>query len=174
MKDYILTDRLILRRFKESDYDDLYMFLYELKDDIFECYKDITYENTKKYLSERMTDEYYAIELRKNHKVIGNISFINRSYNSKEIGFIVSKEYQWNGFASEAINTIKEEAFLNGIHRIYSECDPLNLASWKTLEKAGFKKEAHLLKNIYFHFDEHNMPIWKDTYIYAILNENEI
>ncbi len=40
----IRTDRLILRPFKESDYDDLFEFLSQLEDDEFEGYPGINYE----------------------------------------------------------------------------------------------------------------------------------
>ena len=39
------TERLILRPFAESNYDDLFEFLDQLKDDEFEGYPGITYEN---------------------------------------------------------------------------------------------------------------------------------
>ena len=38
------TGRLILRAFRESDYDDLYEFLSQLENDEFEGYPGITYE----------------------------------------------------------------------------------------------------------------------------------
>ena len=41
----IRTNRLILRPFRESDYDDLYEFLSQLRDDEFEGCPGITYEN---------------------------------------------------------------------------------------------------------------------------------
>ena len=64
-----------------------------------------------------------------------------------------------------------ELAFSNGIHRIFAECDPENLGSWKLLEALGFEREAHLKKNVYFWRDENDNPIWKDTYIYAKVND---
>ena len=41
----IETKRLVLRPFEESDYDDLYEFLSQLRDDEFEGYPGITCEN---------------------------------------------------------------------------------------------------------------------------------
>ncbi len=66
-----------------------------------------------------------------------------------------------------------QQAFSNGIHRIYAECDPCNEKSWKLLETLGFQREAHLRKNVYFWKDENDNPIWKDTYIYAKLNGDQ-
>ena len=31
--------------------------------------------------------------------------------------------------------------------------------------------EAHFRKNVFFHRDENGQPKWKDTYVYALLNE---
>lgn len=50
----IVTDRLILRRFCESDYDDLYEFLSQLEDNEFEGYPGITYENGREHLAYRV------------------------------------------------------------------------------------------------------------------------
>ena len=38
MMEEIVTERLVLRPFRESDYDDLYEFLSQLRDDEFEGY----------------------------------------------------------------------------------------------------------------------------------------
>ena len=62
------------------------------------------------------------------------------------------------------------QAFSDGIHRIYAECDPLNSGSWKLLEALGFQQESHLRQNVWFWKDENGKPVWKDTYVYAMLN----
>ena len=56
----IRTERLLLRAFGESDRDGLYAFLLQLKDDEFEGYPDITYENVSKYLEERVGSDDYC------------------------------------------------------------------------------------------------------------------
>ena len=61
------------------------------------------------------------------------------------------------------------QAFREGAHRIYAECDPRNVPSWKLLEKVGLRREAHFRQNIWFHRDKNSDPIWKDTLVYAIL-----
>ena len=50
-------------------------------------------------------------------------------------------------------------------------CNPLNKPSWKLLERLGFRREGHLIKNIYFKKDSLGDPIWSDTYEYGILAE---
>ena len=50
----IHTERLILRSFRESDYDDLFEFLSQLEKDEFEGYPGITYENGREHLNYRV------------------------------------------------------------------------------------------------------------------------
>ena len=91
----IVTERLILRVFSESDYDDLYEFLSQLEDNEFEGYPGITYENGREHLKYRVdSDEFYAIELKESGKVIGNIYYGNRDFESKEVGYIINQNYQ--------------------------------------------------------------------------------
>jgi hypothetical protein len=84
----IQTKRLILRPFRETDYDDLYEFLSQLREDAFEGYPGITYENGRKHLDERLgSEEYWAMELRETGKVIGNIYCGKRDYEARELGY---------------------------------------------------------------------------------------
>lgn len=53
----IETKRLVLRPFRESDYDDLYEFLSQQRDAEFEAYPGITYENCRKQLTDRLGSE---------------------------------------------------------------------------------------------------------------------
>ena len=170
----ISTERLLLRPFFETDYDDLFEFLSQLKYDEFEGYPDITRENGREHLKYRLgSDEFFAVELLSSGKVIGNIYCGNRDFDAKEIGYIINGDYQRMGYALEALRAVIENAFRKGAHRVFAECDPRNTASWKLLEKAGMKREAHLRQNIYFHKDSVGIPIWKDTFVYAMLESDE-
>ena len=167
----IRTERLILRPFRESDYDDLYEFLAQLRDDEFEGYPGITYENGREYLKQRVdSDEFFAIEHIGDGKVIGNLYCGNRDYAAKEVGYILNRRYQGQGYAAEALSAVIGNAFREGAHRVYAECDPRNTASWKLLERVRFRREAHFRQNIFFHRDARGNPIWKDTFVYAMLD----
>ena len=97
----IETERLILRMFVDTDYDDLYECLKQLEDDEFEGYPGITYENGKKHLAYRVgSDEFYAIELKDTGKVIGNIYCGKRDFEAREVGYIINKKYQKSGYAT--------------------------------------------------------------------------
>lgn len=170
----IRTPRFILRPFQASDYDDLFEFLSQLENDEFEGYPGITYENGRQHLNYRLgSAEFYAIELLSTGKVIGNIYCGNRDFETKEVGYNINKNYQRKGYATEALSAVIAHAFSEGIHRVYAECDPRNVPSWKLLEKVGLKREAHFRQNIYFHKDENGAPIWKDTFVYALVESDD-
>lgn len=166
------TERLILRRYKNSDLEDLYDYLSDPDVVKYEPYKAMTMNQVKDNLKWRITtEEMIAVELMSNHKMIGNVYLGKRDFESLEIGYVFNKDYWGKGYARESCNKLIELEFANGIHRIFAECDPDNLASWRLLESLGFVREAHLRENIYFWKDDNNNPIWKDTYIYAKLSK---
>ena len=170
----IRSKRLLLRPFRESDYDDLFEFLSQLADDEFEGYPGIIYENGQEHLKYRLgSEEFYAIELTESGKVIGNIYCGNKDFAAKEVGYIVNKRYQKKGYATEALSAVIAQVFREGAHRVFAECDPRNVPSWKLLEKVGLRREAHFRQNIWFRRNENGVPVWKDTLIYAIL-ENDM
>lgn len=165
------TERLILRRYKKSDLKDLYEYLSDSDVVKYEPYKPMTMSEVENNLDWRIsTDEMIAVELKSNNKMIGNVYLGKRNFESLEMGYVFNKDYWGKGYAKESCMKLIELAFSNGIHRIFAECDPQNLGSWKLLESLEFEKEAHLKKNVYFWKDDNNKPIWKDTYIYAKLN----
>ena len=80
----IRTKRLLLRPFRESDYDDLFEFLSQLEDDEFEGYPGISWENGREHLKYRLgSEEFYAMELTESGNVIGNIYCGNRDFEAK-------------------------------------------------------------------------------------------
>ena len=167
------TQRLLLRQFTEADYGDLFEFLSQLEDDEFEGYPGITFENGREHLENRLgSEEYYAVALQDSGKVIGNIYCGNMEYGAKEVGYIVNRNCRRRGYAGEALSAVVENAFRVGAHRVYAECDPRNTASWKLLEKLGMKREAHLRQNLWFRKDANGVPVWKDTYVYAVLESD--
>ena len=170
----IHTPWLLLLPFRETDYDDLYEFLSQLRGDEFEGYPGITRENGRKHLTERLgSEEYYAMELRSSGKVIGNIYFGKRDYGAREAGYIVNRDYRRQGYAAEALAAVTETAFREGLHRVYAECDPRKAASRCLPESLGFRRDALLRQNLFFRRDESGAPVWKDACVYALLESDE-
>lgn len=173
MKDYAIeTPRLILRRYKESDLEGLYQYLSDPEVVRFEPYRTMDMEETKAELQRRIaSDEMIAAELKETGAIIGNVYLGRRDFESFELGFVFNRGCWGKGLASESCRAVMDKAFADGAHRIFAECDPENENSWRLLEALGFRREGHLLQNVYFWTDESGSPIWKDTYIYGKLNQ---
>ena len=168
------TERLILRRYQKEDLPDLFEYLSDMEVVEYEPYKPLTLDEARENLEWRIgTDEMIAIELKNSHKMIGNVYMGKREFEALEMGYVLNKNYWGYGYAAESCKALIEQAFSNGIHRIYAECDPRNRNSWKLLERLGFQREAYFRKNVYFWKDENSKAIWKDTYVYAKLNVGE-
>lgn len=166
------TERLILRRYTAADFQDLYEYLSDPEVVKFEPYKPMTAEEVRENLAWRIrTDEMVAVERKEDHKMIGNIYLGKREFDALELGYAFHRAYWGKGYAYESAHALLEQAFDQGIHRIYAECDPLNIPSWKLLERLGLEREAFFRKNVFFWKDEKGCPIWKDTYVYAGLRE---
>ena len=176
MEDTIIiaeTERLILRRYKRDDIQDLFEYLSDEEVVKYEPYKPHTLDEAKEALEWRIgTDEMIAVELKNSHKMIGNVYMGKRDFEALEIGFVFNRNYWGHGYAGESCKALSGLAFSNGVHRIYAECDPNNKRSWKLLEALGFQREAHFRKNVYFWKDDAGKAIWKDTYVYAKLNDS--
>lgn len=72
------TGRLILRRYDALDFQDLYEYLSDAEVVKFEPYKPMTKAEVQENLEWRIsTDEMIAVELKENHKMIGNIYLDN-------------------------------------------------------------------------------------------------
>ncbi len=172
MKVIAETERLIIRKFQNSDLNDLYEILSDPETVKYEPYSPMSMQEVKESLLLRVeSEEFVAVECKADSKVIGNIYLGKRDCESLELGYVFNRRYWSKGYATESGAKLTERLFESGIHRIYAECDPKNTASWELLERLGFRREAFLRQNVYFKKDESGKPLWKDTYIYAKLNE---
>ena len=170
----IETEELIIRNFEPADEKDLCEYMLQRVNAEFEAYPDFTPEKVKEEIAYRSkSDEFFAIELKKLHKVIGNVYLGKRDFNTRELGYVLNEGFQGKGYGRAACKAVLGFAFQRGVHRIYAECAPQNVPSWKVMENAGLKREAHFRENVSFHADDKGNPIYWDTYVYAALNPNK-
>lgn len=170
------TERLVIRRFKEEDWKDLYEYLSDEEVVRYEPYQAFSIEASQNEAKSRAeSPAFLAVCLKENNKLIGNIYFAKQEFKTWEIGYVFNRSYQGRGYATEAANAVIAYGFnTRGARRIVAMCNPLNTASWRLLERLGMRREGHLKQNIYFKKDEEGNPIWSDTYEYAILKDEYI
>lgn len=154
----IETERLILRKFKVSDAEQ--MFLNWANDN--EVTKYLTWpahENaifTKNLLEEWVkqyeNDSYYqwCIELKENSQAIGSIGAVEvfDKINAVEIGYCIGKDYWGKGIMSEALSSLVSFFFDEiNVNRIMAFHDTGNPASGRVMEKCGMKYEGTLIQS---------------------------
>ena len=153
----IETKRLVLRKFKETDYQS--MFDNWASDE--EVAKNAgwpkheTSEDTKG-LVKMWVDEYdqdnvfnWIIELEK--EPIGSITVVRKDLNNHtcELGYNIGRKYWNNGYATEAIENVIKYLFDTKLFdTITAQCFEFNIPSIRVLEKNGFKREG-VLRNRY-------------------------
>lgn len=170
------TERLIIRRFKADDWNDLYEYLSKEEVVKYEPYNTFDEDASKKEAARRATDEsFFAVCLKENNKVIGNIYFAKdgpEDFKTYELGYVFNSTYWKKGYAAEACKRVMKYAFNElGAHRIYARCNPENSASWKLMERLHMRKEGHFKNRAFFFRDKDGNPLWHDAYEYAILED---
>jgi RimJ/RimL family protein N-acetyltransferase len=98
---------------------------------------------------------------------IGDLAFkLKDDGRQAEIGFTFDRKYQKKGYALEAVGSLLDYFFKKlHLHRVIAITDEQNQASWKLLEKLGFRKEGHYIQNILF------KGSWGNEFLYAILDK---
>lgn len=173
------TERLIIRRFKEEDWEGLYEYLSLPEVVHFEPYgvysKEECIEEARRRYEEKDKGPFWAVCLKETNKLIGHIYFCKEDFEeimTWELGYVFNPRYYGKGYATEGCRRMLQYGFeeLNA-HRIVAECSDKNIPSWRLLERLNMRRESHMLENIYFKTTANGEPIWYDSYEYAILNK---
>ena len=160
----IRTERLILRKIKGDDIEDMYEYSCNARVTEFLTWSphpDKTY--TLEYISYlqsryRSGDFYdWAVVLKDSGKMIGTCGFTRFDYvnNSAEIGYVLNPSYHGKGIATEAVNKVLEFGFERlSLNRIEGRYMVENTASRRVMEKCGMvfegvRREGMLIKGKY-------------------------
>ncbi|MBO3378643.1 GNAT family N-acetyltransferase [Clostridium perfringens] len=141
------TDRIILRNFKEEDLEDFQEYCSQ--EGVGEMagwkhHSDLLTSKEGLYSNIKNTN-IFAIEHKKDSKVIGHISINEDSEDgredTKELGFVLNRNYQNKGIMTEVVYEILNYLFINDIEYVYACCFKNNKASKGLIEKCGFTLE---------------------------------
>ncbi len=168
------TERLILRSCEERDYRDLYEYLSREETYRFEPGQPVSLEEARQMAVERAVgNNFLAVILKNNGKMIGHISFIRSEphfFSTWEIGYIFNPVFQGQGYCTEAVRAVIRYAFDElQAHRITASCNPENVPSWRVMEKCGMTCQGLRRRNAFFRKDKDGNPVWFDSFEYAIL-----
>lgn len=172
---FLHTKRLLIRNFAASD---LEAFLAYRNDPEVAKYQgwSIPYlrEKGEAFIAE-MKDAHapkqgqwmqLALESKDTGVLIGDVAFCIKDEDMRQavIGFTIAFAYWQIGFATEALTALLDYLFEDiDLHRVTADCDTKNIASWKTLEKLGFRREAHFVESLLIGNE------YTSEYFYALL-----
>ncbi len=148
------TDRLILRRFRLADMQDVFEYASDpevTRFVVFETHKSPadSREFIERVLSRGLDSGIltFAIELKFTGKVIGNCSiWVSDERSARaEVGYAINPSYRGQGFAPEALQAVVDLGFGTlGLNRISGLAMLDNPASMRVMEKAGMRCEGTL------------------------------
>lgn len=165
--------RLILREFRESDFDALWEYQGRPETHIYE--KAVpSQESVRQYIHEAeawaqeqpRTHYRFAVTIRPDDRVMGHIqlTLIDSDIKEWEIGWTIHYDHWGKGYATEAAREVLNFAFCElRVHRVLALCNAHNTASARVMEKIGMKREGILQGTRWWHDD------WCDEYVYGIL-----
>jgi RimJ/RimL family protein N-acetyltransferase len=172
----IRTERLLLRPYAHGDVDALYAYQRLPEVHRYLYTEPRTRAEVEAIVAERaglavLTETGKAItlvaELAQTGELVGDCVLFWRSkeHEQGEVGYVFNPAYHGRGYATEAVGALLRLGFEGlGLHRIAGHLDARNTASARVLERAGLRREAHLVEN------EIVKGEWADELIYGILH----
>ena len=171
----IRTERLLLRPYAHADVDALYAYQRLPEVHRYLYTEPRTRSEIEALVAERagsavLTEAGQAItlvaDLAQTGELVGDCVLFWRSqeHQQGEVGYVFNPAYHGRGLATEAVGALLRLGFEGlGMHRIAGHLDARNTASARVLERAGLRREAHLVENEFIKGE------WTDELIYAIL-----
>ena len=154
MKKPIITERLTLKSFTDSDKQD---FLSIVKDPLVKktyMLPDFSNEEEEEVFFQRLKkatldDSRFVYGVYLKDKVIGFINEVTKEGNDIEIGYFISSQHWNHGYASEALQTAIKTLFKLGYKRVYAGFFAGNSASERVMQKCGMQKTDKTDKIVY-------------------------
>ena len=169
------TDRLLLRRFTEADLDAFLAYRNDPEVAKWQGWS-VPYPREKavEFIEEMKNRDpnepggwlQIAIVTKSENEFIGDAAFFVKKDDNRQayIGCTIMQKHWRKGYGVEATRRLLAYLFdERDMHRVIAETDVENAASWNTLERIGFRREAHLIENIWF------KGAWASEYHYAML-----
>lgn len=169
----IETDRLVLRRFREDDAEDLFAYLHRPGAACFLSMKlDDLSAAREKAREQAGSEDVFAIEHRANGRVIGEVFGHSEPPDTFSIAWQLNAEFAGQGFAFEAACAVMNHLFeTRGVRRIYAYVEVDNLASQRLCQRLGMRREGVFREYVTFEADAASVPIYVDTQQFAILKK---
>ncbi len=140
------TERLILRRYRLEDANDLYRYLgtdpamYQYSGWNPYATPEMARETVQRFIDSYDDEHVYSWIMDIDDVIVGTIGAYDYKDNQIEVGFSVVPGWQGRGLATEALKIVLEYLTKNeGIHCVNAWCANENIGSQRVLEQAGMQ-----------------------------------
>jgi RimJ/RimL family protein N-acetyltransferase len=148
----IKTERLVLRPFELSDLDTMHEYEGDKENNEYMIFfpndtKEKTEDGLQKIVAEwnKEIPQHYEFAVTLNNRHIGAVSVtLDENRQVGELGWIIQKSYNGNGYATEAAKAIIDFSFSQlKLKKVFANCDYRNEASLSVMKKIGlcFEKD---------------------------------
>ncbi|MFT9027225.1 GNAT family N-acetyltransferase [Acetobacter indonesiensis] len=166
----IKTERLILRRFQETDSLALYAYLHEPRSS---CFFSLRLSDEAAALNEAKKrsadDQYIAVCLKENDELIGDL-FAMPEEDAISVGWNFNPRFAGQGYAFEAAHALFAHLFdARHARRLYAYVEDTNQPSQRLCRKLGMRLEGTFMEFVSFMNDQKGQPVYENTMQYAIL-----
>ena len=170
----ILTERLILRTLEGTDAETVYTYQVDPEVSRYQNWPFLSIDSLRAFLARQHGLEPFTsadwfqigITLRDTGEVVGDCGLHARDNDRRqvELGITLARSFQHRGLGSEALSALLEFLFNRpDTHRVYCSADPRNRPCLRLLERAGMRREAHMIESLWIKGE------WVDDVIFAIL-----
>jgi len=168
------TERLILREFEEDDWPALHAVESRPEVARYQSFAPRTAADRRAYVADARAGAAaeprgtydLAVVLPAEGWLIGRVGLgrTNPAIGEAMLWYTLHPAHWRRGYATEAARGLVDFGFRElRLHRIWADCDPRNVASWRLLETLGMRREGHLRENARIKGE------WVDSLIYALL-----
>ena len=169
------TDRLLLRHFRDSDLEEFLAYRsdpqvarYQGWSAPYDAMIGRAFVDEMKNAVPGTPGKWFqaAIEFKSLKTMLGDCAFQVMADEPRQahIGITLARPNWGKGYGEEACRCLLNYLFDElDLHRVVAICDVENIASFTLLKRLGFRREAHLVENIWF------KGAWGSEYHYAML-----
>lgn len=170
--EFFRTERLVIRRFEESDAVGLLDYFAEPR---VNCFANEKLADMKEALAEASKKSWdnlqFAVCLKDDGMLIGNLFAIEEG-DTYSLGWHLNGKFEGKGFAQEAATGVMDYFFNEkGARRIYCYVEEDNVRSQNLCKRLGMRQEGLFLEYISFVKKEDGTPKYENTMQFAVLKK---
>jgi [ribosomal protein S5]-alanine N-acetyltransferase len=173
-KPLVTTPRLVIRPLQLTDLADFHAYRSHPEVVRYQGFDVMNLAEAENFIREQANVPFgqpgewgqHGIALKASGQLVGDcaLKLDHAAPRQAEVGITISHLAQHHGYATEALSGLLTHLFGPlQLHRVVAITDAENQASARLLERCGFRREGHLVENIFFKGQ------WASEYLYAML-----